>query len=485
MKQQQLALDKSHELHRQIVDAATRHPRQARHALAVANRELAERRLTFGHVKPLEAALTALLLSKDDVQFLARTAEALHAAIEKALEYATAAPDRLERFFPEHRRVFPFLARTAGWQAWQVVARYDMAVTEEGRLKLLELNTSCPGGLLISEAMSDVTRHGLAEIDDSIGQTLASWPENATVPADVLADELLALEDAAGVTPDTIGVLKDENGLSFELDLLADSLRRHNRQVVIANAEELRLQEDRLLYGDQVISLTYNKFRVSTPESPNHCWRDGFAQRYEAFLAAQQNGGVVSVNNLGGIALAEDKSFLAILADPEIRALFSADEQLLLDEHVLWTARLQKGPVILHGQAVDLVPYVRANREQFVIKPANEGRGFGVVVGKYADEKEWAAACLVDPRVPKIVQEFTNSVTLPVVCLPRGSGQPIAPAPLGASAAGGESVVQEMFLTLGLTLVRGRYRGLVSRVSANPVTNVAREGFGQAVFARM
>jgi hypothetical protein len=484
MKRPQLSLDRTRQLHQQIVESAVRDPQRACRALAVANRELADRRLTFGHVKPLEAALTALLLNKDDLQLLTRAAESLHAVIEKVLDFVTETPERLQRFFPEHERVFPYLAKTAGCRTWQVVARYDMAVTGAGELKLLELNTSCPGGFMISQAMSEVTRHGLVELGAPLDETLTRWSRNATVHAETLADELLALETAAGVQPEAIAVLNDENDLIFELDLVADSLRRHNRQVVIANAADLRLKGEQLRYNDQAVSLTYNKFRVSTRSSPHHCWRDGFAQRYAAFLAAQQNGRVVSVNNLGGMSLAEDKSFLAVFANPEVRDLLSADEQLILDEHLLWTARLEEGPVVFDGRAVDLMPYVRTHRDEFVIKPANEGRGFGVVVGKYASEPEWTAACIVDPSLPKVVQQFTESVTLPVVCPPREAAIHPPGARVGGTTASGEPLVQEMFVTLGLTLIRGRYRGLVSRVSANPVTNVAREGFGQAAFVR-
>jgi hypothetical protein len=475
MKRHQLDLDATHALHARIADSAARDSDAAGRALEVANRELADRRLTFGQIKPLEAALTALVLDKEDVQLLARTAESLHAVIEKLLDHVLASPERVRKFLPEHARVLPYLAKTAGCDTWQVVTRYDAAVTDDGSLKLLELNTSCPGGFMISQAMSEATRHGLAELGEPFGQELAASPKNATVPAELLADELLAIETDAGVAPETIAVLNDENDLIFELDLLADSLRRHNRQVVIASAADLRLKENRLLYNDQVVSLAYNKFRVSTPNSPNHCWKDGFAERYAAFLAAQKAGTVVSVNNLAGMALAEDKALLAAFADPEIRELLWADEQVLVDSHLLWTARLEKGPVVWEGQAVDLMPYVRTNRERFVIKPANEGRGFGVVVGKYATDKEWFAATCADPNVPKVVQEFTDSVRFPVVGPPRAAA---------GSTPGGEPFSSEMFLTLGLCLVRGRYCGLVSRVSVNPVTNVAREGFGQAAFCR-
>jgi hypothetical protein len=38
-----------------------------------------------------------------------------------------------------------------------------------------------------------------------------------------------------------------------------------------------------------------------------------------------------------------------------------------------------------------------------------------------------------------------------------------------------------MYLTLGLASVCGRFRGVLSRVSASRITNVAREGYVQGV----
>ncbi|NIP87432.1 MAG: hypothetical protein GTO03_18515 [Planctomycetales bacterium] len=102
-----------------------------------------------------------------------------------------------------------------------------------------------------------------------------------------------------------------------------------------------------------------------------------------------------------------------------------------------------------------------------MIKPANEGRGFGVVIGKYCSQQEWDAACQLQENVPQVVQEFAETLTFPVV-----------------SHRGGRVHADPMYLTLGLGILAGRYDGLVSRISTNPVTNVAREGFGQAVFVR-
>jgi len=98
-----------------------------------------------------------------------------------------------------------------------------------------------------------------------------------------------------------------------------------------------------LTLNGRYFSSVYNKFRVSTPRSANHCWKDGFEQRYADLLAAMQSGAVVAVNNLWGMSILEDKALLALFRRPEFRSEFSTEELSLIDEHVLWTARLEEG----------------------------------------------------------------------------------------------------------------------------------------------
>jgi hypothetical protein len=361
--------------------------------------------------------------------------------------------------------MFPYLAKTRGVDSWQVVSRYDAAVTPDGQPKILELNTACPGALLISEAVCLITRHGFEEIHpDWIDLGAMRF---GTVNPRRVRDVLLDIEKASGIEPGAVGILNDENDLVFELDHLADRIRSRSRNAVIADAGELQLCDNRLHCNGQYLSMVYNKFRISTPNSPNHCWRDGFQSRYAAFLSAQRDGRVVSVNNLVGMTIAENKALLGTLHDPDIYQRFSPAQQQLIDDHILWTRRLTEGRAEYLGGTIDLLPFVRDHREQFVIKPANEGRGFGVAVGKFCTPQQWEAACRLNPDVPKVVQQFTDTVTFPVIC-----------------DRGGSAVIEPMFLTLGLTTIRGRYEGLISRISANPVTNVAREGFGQAVFVQ-
>jgi hypothetical protein len=58
----------------------------------------------------------------------------------------------------------------------------------------------------------------------------------------------------------------------------------------------------------------------------------------------------------------------------------------------------------------------------------------------------------------------------------------ISPAANGEGSAREGFAEREMFLTLGLGVVLGRYQGVLARISPSRITNVAREGFVQAAF---
>jgi hypothetical protein len=434
-------------------------------SLRAANESMHAQHMALGDNKPLEVALSALLLSEHDVNRLRHFSESLHEIVEIALEILVNDPVLFARHFPEHQRILPFLAKSRGVDSWQVLSRYDVAVTADGDLKILELNTACPGAFLISQAVCQITRHGFEEIHP--GWIDLSATRNGTVDPKHVTNALLDIEQAAGIEPGAIGVLNDENNLVFELDHLVDAIQNSDRHALRTGAQTLHLQDDRLFSNGEYLSLVYNKFRVSNAASPNHCWRDGFESRYAAFLTAQKEGQVVSVNNLVGMTVAENKALLGALHDPAIQQRLTEQQRQLVTESVLWTRRLGEGPTDYFGDLVDLMSFVRDNRERFVVKPANEGRGFGVAIGKYCTPAEWANACTSVPEMPKVVQEFVETTTFPVIC-DRDDA-------LDA---------EQMFLTLGLATIRGRYEGVISRISASPITNVAREGFGQAVFVQ-
>ena len=83
--------------------------------------------------------------------------------------------------------------------------------------------------------MSDVTRHGFAELDGLVASP-KQWSMNATIRPSTLVDELLSFEAAAGIESDAVGVLNDEN----DLIVRTRSGRRFNSQTRTASRARRR-----------------------------------------------------------------------------------------------------------------------------------------------------------------------------------------------------------------------------------------------------
>jgi hypothetical protein len=457
-----ISLERTLTWHEQLADTLPDQGAVYAPLLARARSELRGKGITFGGEREMAVALSALFLTESDVATLGEITGTLHGILEKVLGWVAESPARLAHYFADHRRIFPFLARTPGCAALQVISRYDAVVSPRGRLKIIELNTCCPAGFLHSEAFCQVTEEALAAANITLPMQPARY---GTIPHSALVEGLLAMEDRSGLDKGLVGVLIDENQIMHELNLLVEEFRRQGRQTEVVDARELTFRDNRLWHKNKYLSLAYNKFRVSVPTSHNHYWKEGFEERYPALLAAMVSGSVVAANNFFGMSLGEDKSVLALLQAPEISALLTDSERQFVQEHVTWTVRLEDKPANWWGQTVDLLPFVQKNRDQLVIKPANEGRGFEVIIGRFCGEQEWQKAATPDPKTPRVVQEYVDAFQLPVI------------------ANGQEQIrVQPMYLTLGLACLGGEYCGVLSRISPTPVTNVAQKGMVQAVY---
>lgn len=409
--------------------------------------------------KKLENALTAYLLDQASKETLDQVSRNLHFIVEQVLNHIIASRELLQKYFPDHRRIFPYLQKSAGSNHWQMISRFDFAVTPEGDLKLLELNTGCPGGYAVSCELAAPTLEAFEKL--GVLDSFSFGPHQHPASSSMM-DALLALEKQSGIEPGLVAILNDENDLMFELEYFAAEIKRRGREAIIARADDLEYDGKDLSYKGVRVSATYNKFRISTPKSPNHCWREGFESRYDAFLRAHQDNAMATLNSICAMSIAEDKGMLALFFEPEIRTLLSEEDRAFLDALVPRTSHLH---LFSEEKREKFLSRVRAHRDDYVIKPANEGRGFGVVVGKGVTQKEWDALCQFNSEMPTVVQEYVESVTLPV-----------------ANVQDGNLRLDEMFLTLATAMSNGEPTGIVSRVSRELVTNVAQSGYLQAVF---
>jgi uncharacterized circularly permuted ATP-grasp superfamily protein len=107
------------------------------------------------------------------------------------------------------------------------------------------------------------------------------------------------------------------------------------------------------------------------------------------------------------------KTSFSVISDEANSELYSADDLAAIEQFIPWTRRVTERFAQYHGERVDLLPFVEANKDKLVLKPADEYGGKGVVLGWTATQDEWSAACKSALSEPTIVQERVTVPTEP------------------------------------------------------------------------
>jgi hypothetical protein len=76
------------------------------------------------------------------------------------------------------------------------------------------------------------------------------------------------------------------------------------------------------------------------------------------------------------------KAFFAVLTDERNHALFSFDERELIRNHVPWTRVVADTRTSHQGVPVELLDFIRRQRQNLVLKPSDEYGGSGVTLGR-------------------------------------------------------------------------------------------------------
>ena len=131
--------------------------------------------------------------------------------------------------------------------------------------------------------------------------------------------------------------------------------------------------------------------------------------------------------------------------------------------HVPWTRLVAEGRTTRGGKDIDLVPHIRANRPDLVLKPNDEYGGAGVTLGWEADEAAWdttldralggaLGAWVVQERIHVRRELFPNF------------------------ADGHGAVIGDMLVDCAPYLFRGKLAGFLTRLSATGLANVTSGG---------
>src|SRR6266403_500692 len=411
--------------------------------------QLRAAKLTFGD-RVHCPFLRPFFLSPEDEQRVRIVAEAIAALGERVV--AAALEDRALfaqfRLRPEEER----LARLhAGYGFASTASRLDAFLLPDS-LKFAEYNGESPAGAGYSEVLAQIFRDLPMMAPFSKHYEVHSYP----LSAKLLDALVMSYLDWGGTSkrPQIAIVDWREVPTWSEFEILKDRFEKMGVPVVIADPRDLVFDGKTLAAHGTKIDLVYRRVLINDIVArPQEC--EALVKAYAA--------NAVCVANTFRCKIPHVKAFFAVLTDERNGALFSHGERELIRKHIPWTRVVADVKTAHHGQPIELLAFIRKERENLVLKPSDEYGGSGVTLGWETSEAAWAAAierALSAKNGVWIVQERI----------------PIRREVFPYIADAGRVDYRDMLVDFAPYLFRGKLCGFLTRLSATGLANVTSGG---------
>ena len=169
-----------------------------------------------------------------------------------------------------------------------------------------------------------------------------------------------------------------------ELETLTHYYRTRGYDIYHADPTELVLRNNEVYYEGHMIDVAYRDYEVRDLAEQE---KEGENMRAIKHLFKHN----LMVSSMAGDF--DHKSCFEIFTDPRFSQYFSVDERNIFRHHVLWTRTLREVRTTdPHNEIIELLEYVRKNREILVIKPNRSYGGESVLIGPSVTDGEWADA---------------------------------------------------------------------------------------------
>lgn len=340
------------------------------------------------------------------------------------------------------------LAIDPGYEYISPSARLDSFLTDS-TYEFVELNAECPAGIAYADVAADIflgqpaMREFVKEFrveplsgrQDMLETLLGVWKQFAP----------------SGGRPNI--AIVDWEGLptQAEFELFRDFFEAAGYPTTIADPRALTFEGGRLRHGDFEIDLIYK--RLLTNEFLEKV--DELRPLYDAYRARA----VCVVNSFRG-KYVHKKMFFGVLTNERHAHLFDEREREVIRRHVPWTRRVADERTDHKGEQIDLLAFVRANRDRLVLKPNDEYGGAGVVIGWESDESQWDAAISEALAGDYLTQERVTTSREPFPHLLDDGGYEVA----------------DQLVDLDPLLFFGRVKSAFTRLSTTSLCNVTSGG---------
>lgn len=353
-----------------------------------------------------------------------------------------------ECWTPAHREANPIFGRL------DAVVDYTTAMWKDS-IRFMEPNLSGIGGLHIAPTavgvLADLVVPALLVQDPSIRLQL---PDDIR---ELLLQDMLEHLDATGRAGGQI-VLVDpkyaEEGPDEPEAVAAYFRERHGLPVLHADVSELRVNGEDVWYGDTRVDLAYRD--ASVLDLLDLAEEGVDIEPMRALL--RQNRVISSI-----CAELDQKSCFEVFTDPDLaERFFTVEERQVMRRHVLWTRLLaERRTLSIRGERVELLEYVRRERESLVLKPNRAYGGEGVIVGPTVSQGRWEEA------IDSALADEQRWVVQQIASIPVKSFHVLDDS--------GRVRLEPFYVVMGFA--PSRYGvALIARASQQHVVNVAQQG---------
>jgi uncharacterized circularly permuted ATP-grasp superfamily protein len=239
-----------------------------------------------------------------------------------------------------------------------------------------------------------------------------------------------------------------------EFEILKARFEKIGIPTLIADPRQLEWDGKSLAVEDKKIDLVYRRVLINDiVAKPVEC---------SALVKAYTSGAVCVANNFR-CKIPHVKAFFAVLTDEQNGALFSLGERELIRKHIPWTRVVADVQTAHYGEHVELLEFIRKERENLVLKPSDEYGGSGVNLGWETSESAWDEAigrALTAKNGTWIVQERI----------------PIRREVFPYIAQAGRVDYRDMLVDFAPYLFRGKLSGFLTRLSSTGLANVTSGG---------
>lgn len=336
-----------------------------------------------------------------------------------------------------------------GYAGFTLTSRLDSFMCDD-RIRFIEYNAESPAGIAFADHLG-VIFNDLPAMRRWQGNRESYVSEGCRHLLDVL---LWAYHQWGGSDTPSIAVTDWKDVVTHrDFELCADYFRAQGIPVVIADPRALEYRAGKLWCGGERITLVYRRVLL-------HELLDK-SDDVQPLLTAYREGAVCMANSPRS-KLLHKKTVLAMLSEGSLGVDMTADERALVEEMLPWTRRVRAGETVYQGQTVNLVRLLLSHGERFVIKPADDYGGRGIVLGWERSTEEWEDAVETALHGDYVVQE---QVDVPRETYPMWDEHGLRQVPL--------------LLDTNPLLFRGETGSILTRLSGSALLNVS-AGTGSA-----